>query len=513
MGSYPLLQWAECWGLAAALISERQLIEAVTPVLADWAGRPAGILTGVPVGTLFDGGGEDLQAFLRRCFRSRQRTLGTVTLKTESAPRPVRAEGALLIPRAPGAEACIGLLVRPQNEALGRFLEVSRRADAMNVEIARRQRIEADLVQQREWLRVTLSSIGDAVLATDARGCVVFLNRTAEQLTGWAASEALGRDASEVFTIHDEYTGQATESPVDRVLRERQIVDLTNHTVLVSRQGGSTPIDDSGAPIVNTRGEIVGVVLVFRDISERRRGEAHERAARLEADAANRAKDEFLATVSHELRTPLNALLGWTRLLTAGALQGERRDDAIATVMRNAEAQSRLLNQLLDMSRLVTGEIRLERSTVDFGELVARIVDSARPLALGKSVDLLFEPVRRPLLLQADSVRLQQVVWNLLSNALKFTPSGTIAVQLERDASVVALRVKDTGEGIAPDFLAHVFDRFTQRDASPTRPHGGLGIGLAIARHVIELHGGSIHVSSAGIGQGTTFDVRLPLGE
>ena len=288
---------------------------------------------------------------------------------------------------------------------------------------------------------------------------------------------------------------------------------LANHTILVSRQGVSIPIDDSGAPIVNARDEIVGVVLVFRDISERRRVEARERAARLKAEAASRAKDEFLATVSHEMRTPMNALLGWTRLLTAGALQGERRDDAIATIMRNAEAQSRLLNQLLDMSRLVTGELRLELSTVDFGELVARIVDSARPLAVGKSVGLLFEPADGPLMMRADPVRLQQVVWHLLSNALKFTPSGTIWVQLLRDAGAVILRVRDTGEGIVPDFLAHVFDRFTQGDTSTTRSHGGLGLGLALARHVVDLHGGLIRASSGGTGHGATFEVHLPLSE
>ena len=184
----------------------------MTPLFVEWTGLAAASLVATPVNAVFEDG-DDLHAFLRHCFRSRQRTLGTVRLKTGSERRSVRAEGALLTARGPGGEACIGLQVQPRNETLDRFLEVSRRAEAMNVEIARRKRVEADLVQQREWLRVTLSSIGDAVLATDARGSVVFMNRTAEQVTGWSAAEAVGREASQIFRIHDEVQRRVDGEP------------------------------------------------------------------------------------------------------------------------------------------------------------------------------------------------------------------------------------------------------------------------------------------------------------
>ena len=245
---------------------------------------------------------------------------------------------------------------------------------------------------------------------------------------------------------------------------------------------------------------------------ERARLLVREQAARAEAEAANRAKDEFLATLSHELRTPLTAVLGWARLLRTGNLPAGTVEGALETIERNAKAQSQLIDDLLDVSRIITGKLRLDSRPVDIAGVITAAIDSVRPAARAKSISLQVEldPMSGPLL--GDAVRLQQVAWNLLSNAVKFTPEGgRVNVRLRRMDSHVEVVVEDTGQGIAAEFLPHVFDRFRQADGTTTRKHGGLGLGLAIARHLVELHGGSIRADSRGDGQGASFCVTLPL--
>jgi PAS domain S-box-containing protein len=258
---------------------------------------------------------------------------------------------------------------------------------------------------------------------------------------------------------------------------------------------------------------------VMLDVTERKRGD-EERAllltateeARRSAEAANRAKDEFLATMSHELKTPLNALLGYSQLLRAKQLPEELMDRALESIERNAKAQATLVDDLLDVSRIITGKLHLEVRPVLVSEVVDAALDTVRLAADAKRITLHLNIDRSGLLVSGDASRLQQVVWNLLSNAVKFTPEGgKVEVLLDRIEDHARIRVSDNGQGLSRDFLPHVFERFRQGDSSVTRKHGGLGLGLAIVRHIVEMHGGSISVESPGFGGGATFTALLPL--
>lgn len=637
--------------------------------------------------------------------------------------------------------------------------------------------LSRQLDRQREWTRVTLASIGDAIIATDTEGRVSFMNEVAQSLTGWGEGEAAGRPLPEVFRIVNEFSRAAVDNPVTRVLKEGVVVGLANHTLLLAKDGREIPIDDSGAPIKDDRGRVLGAVLIFRDITERRRAEAaqrrsearakrlaeanvvgvleadfagnvteandaflrmvgytraellagnvswlkltpqeflprdeeaiaelrargmcapyekeylhkdgrrvplllgvaryedsadtcvafavdlterkrveaelsaseerfrtsvenmldcfgiytsmrgergevtdfrieyvnsaacannfmsseeqvgkglceilpahrasglfdefrrvvetgeplnkedliyeddysgrrlkrafdiratklgdgfaaawrdvtdrrlmeeerelllaREQKARAEAEAANRTKDEFLATLSHELRTPLTAMLGWARMLRSGGLDEAMMARALEVIERNAVAQQQLIEDLLDVSRIITGKVQLDAKELDLHSVLGEALESVRVAADAKGIELTstLDETTGPVL--GDPARLQQVAWNLLSNAIKFTPrSGQVAVRLERSASNALITVADTGQGIAPEFLPHVFDRFRQADSSTDRRHGGLGLGLAIVRHLIELHGGAVSADSPGEGRGSRFTISLPL--
>lgn len=280
-------------------------------------------------------------------------------------------------------------------------------------------------------------------------------------------------------------------------------------------------------PVVSRSGEVIGGLFfghpdaaVFKERHARIiEGIAAQTAitmdnARLyqKAQEASRTKDEFLAVVSHELRTPLNAIFGWARILRTGKLDESTYARALETIERNAKAQSQLIDDLLDVSRIITGKLRLDLRPLDPVSVIQSSLQTARPSADAKDIRLqmTLDPNAGPI--SGDPDRLQQVIWNLLSNAVKFTPrGGRVQVRLERVNSHVEITVSDTGVGISPEFLPHVFERFRQADSSYTRKHGGLGLGLAIVRHLVELHGGTVHVHSGGEGQGTTFTINLPL--
>jgi signal transduction histidine kinase len=237
-----------------------------------------------------------------------------------------------------------------------------------------------------------------------------------------------------------------------------------------------------------------------------------EQAARKQAEEANRMKDEFLATLSHELRTPLNAILGWVQVLRTGKLDEAAGARALETIERNSRAQAQLIADLLDVSRIITGKLRLDSKPVELHRIIDATLDSVRPAADAKGIQLSLSlaPMASPVL--GDSDRLQQVVWNLLSNAIKFTPrGGQVEIRLREVGANAVLQVNDSGIGIRSDFLPYVFDRFRQAESTLTRSHGGLGLGLSIVRHLVELHGGTVEVESAGEGQGSSFAVRLPL--
>ena len=234
-------------------------------------------------------------------------------------------------------------------------------------------------------------------------------------------------------------------------------------------------------------------------------------ALHAEAERVNRVKDEFLATLSHELRTPLSAIVGWARMLDAGNLDAAQRRQATQTILRNADAQLRMIEDLLDVSRIISGKLHLRLATVDFAQVVESAIELVRPAAHAKGITIRRTMAGKPML-QGDADRLAQIAWNLLSNAVKFTPKGgRVDVRVERKESLIQLVVSDTGVGIDPAFVPHLFDRFTQADSSMTRRFGGLGLGLAVVRHMVELHGGSVTAESAGRDQGATFRVSLPV--
>ena len=379
--------------------------------------------------------------------------------------------------------------------------------------------------QAQLTLEATLASIGDGVIVTDHDGCVTFLNNVAESLTGWPLADAAGRPLSAVFNIVNEETRVPVANPAERALREGRIVGLANHTILISRDGRERPIADSGAPIEDQTGRTLGAVLVFRDASARRAAEdalkqqaverqtllERERAARAESDRANRLKDEFLATLSHELRTPLNAVLGWSQMLSRRPLSAEQQKQAVAAIYRNAQAQARLVDEILDLSRIVTGRMALALEPIDMAEMVRTTAESFMPAVLGKRQDLRLD-LEDDVETAGDPHRIRQIIWNLLSNATKFTPErGTISCRVRRRRDRVELLVSDSGQGIAPDFLPYVFERFRQADGSTTRGHGGLGLGLALVRHLVEAHGGTVQAWSAGIGKGANVTVTLPV--
>jgi PAS domain S-box-containing protein len=550
-------------------------------------------------------------------------------------------------------------------------------------DITERRHAEDALRKQAEWLRVTLSSIGDAVITTDAEGAVMFLNGVAEVLTGWTRDEAAGRPMEEVFSIINEQTRLPAENPVGRVLREGVVVGLANHTLLIAKGGTETPIDDSAAPIRDDEGRIVGVVLVFRDVTERRRQEAiieeqrrlaefardmgqaftesdslgemldhcsaltirhldgalariwtideagdtlelrssagmythidgahsrirvgqfkvgqiarerkphltnsvigdpripaqewAERAglvsfagyplvvedrlvgvwamfarhplsevtlramesvakkvalgierkraeealreAKREAEEANHAKTQFLAVLSHELRTPLNPILLAVTAMLERPEEPEQLQTTLQMIRQNVNLQARLIDDLLDVMRIVRGKMPLHWEVADGHRLIDQAIQICRSEILGKELRIEVDLAAGEHHVNADPARLQQVFWNLIKNAVKFTPGGgliTIRTRNEdnehaREGRLV-VELSDTGIGIEPEVLPTIFDPFQQGETTITRKYGGLGLGLAICRGIVEAHGGTLIVESAGKDRGATFRVVL----
>ncbi len=381
-----------------------------------------------------------------------------------------------------------------------------------------RRNAEKKLREQQELLQVTLESIGDAVIATDIDGKINFINPTAEALTGWKISEVAGKNLEDVFNIVNEKTRQPVENPFTVVTREGVIVGLANHTILITRDNREIPIEDSGAPIRDADGNIIGVIIVFHDVSERRRAEQErerllesEQSARGEAETANRLKDDFLATVSHELRTPLNAILGWSAMLSRSPFEEKNVRNALEVIERNAKFQAEIISDILDVSSIITGKLRIESKPIELAPIIQSAVETLRPASDAKSIKLKTSFNSNGGLVLGDSNRLQQIIWNLVSNAIKFTPeNGNIEIRLEQVNSHLEIIVSDNGIGIDEQFLPYVFERFRQADASTTRADRGLGLGLAIVRHLVELHGGTISAESEGDGKGSTFVIRLP---
>ncbi len=356
------------------------------------------------------------------------------------------------------------------------------------------ERASAALRERNALLNAITTSTPDLISAKDRQG------RTLMENPAWKKA-----------------VGHSDEAPT--LDNNERLVLESGQTMILEETLGERTFLTSKSPLRDEQGRVIGLIGVATDISERKDAQRKleqlvvaEQRLRAEAERANRAKDEFLAIVSHELRSPLNALKGWSHLmLTTQPMEASLVERAAKAIRRNVDHQTRLIDDLLDTSRIVSGKLTIERRTVNLVEIVLAALDAVRPGAAAKHVDLRFTPDDTAISVVGDAGRLQQLASNLLSNAVKFTPErGSIAVLLLKNGERVQLQVRDNGIGIAPGFLPHVFDRFSQADTSAARRAGGLGIGLALVRHIALLHGGQVRADSQGVGRGATFTVELP---
>ena len=371
--------------------------------------------------------------------------------------------------------------------------------------LASREAAARESAEHAERLRTTLASIGDGVIATDATGRITTLNAVAAELTGWTPEQAIGQPLGAVFRIVNEQTRLPVDSPATRALREGAIVGLANHTVLIAKDGSETPLDDSAAPIRCKQGEIVGCVLVFRDIGERRRAERAQ-------EETDQRKDEFLATLAHELRSPLAPIRNALSILQVARDDPQAHDRAIGIMERQLGQMVRLVDDLIDLSRIGRGSLELQLEPVEVTSVLHQALETCQPIAEAARHTVAWAPPEQSMPLNGDPVRLAQIFTNLLHNACKFTPpGGKIALQAEQDGADVVVSVSDDGIGIPPDQLDGIFDLFVQESTSAERTQGGLGIGLTLVKRLVELHGGSVEARSEGPGTGSAFVVRLPL--
>jgi PAS domain S-box-containing protein len=456
---------------------------------------------------------DEVARSLRDWSRTRQLLPGSLTvLRNGGSPIVCRADGALYHPASEDRESLLLLRLVPKEASVHRFLLLNHRIEELNREVARRRRTERELRDQREWLRVTLESIGDAVIATDMEGRLTFLNPVAEELTGWRAAEAVGRPLPEVFHIVNEETRKPAENPIAKVLREGTVAGLANHTILISRSGREIPIDDCAAPILGNEGELLGVVMVFHDIVERRKLELELSLRAAHLAEADRRKDEFLAMLAHELRNPLAPIRNALHLLGVPGVSPAALQRVREMMERQVRHMVRLVDDLLDVSRITRGKVQLRPEPLEVSTLIERVSEEARPIMDGKGHAFSVLLPAEPLVLDGDPTRLDQVLLNLLQNAAKFTgPGGRIELAASRDGDGVRISVRDTGIGIEPELLPRIFEPFMQADHSLDRSQGGLGVGLTLARSLVEMHGGTLTASSEGPGRGSEFVVWLPI--
>ncbi|MEL6461851.1 MAG: response regulator [Cyanobacteria bacterium J06621_15] len=398
-------------------------------------------------------------------------------------------------------------------QRLERLLPSVQRALRESQERQELKRTEESLRQTDDMLRavVDASPVGIITLGLDYQ--VLTWNKTAEQIYGWKAFEVIHQP----LPIIPEKYQSAFRGCVERVLQNQTLKNL--EFCHQKKDGSEVDINVSLAPIHDCEGDSCCFIMTTVDITLSKQVEAErrvllerERKARKDAEKASRIKDEFLAIVSHELRTPLNAILGWTKLINSGRVQQDRINQALEVIDRNASLQAQLIEDLLDISRIIRGKLNLELKPVNLKNVIRETVETLGLAAEAKSINVNIDFDENVTSIVGDSNRLSQIIWNLLSNAIKFTPTGgSIEISLEEINSSIQIQVRDTGIGIGSEFLISIFEYFRQVDGSTTRSKGGLGLGLAITRHLVEAHGGTITAESCGEGQGATFTVIFPV--
>ncbi len=385
-------------------------------------------------------------------------------------------------------------------------------------DITEQKRAEEAAQEAHQRLAFHVENSPLAVIEWDSEFQVSRWSESAERLFGWRADEVLGKHVSDWHFVFDE--------DLDAVVQvtDRQRVGAELRGVLRNRNytkaGGVLHCEWYNSVLRDESGKLVSVLSLVLDVTARKLAEeeraqllTRERDLRKQAEEADRLKDEFLATLSHELRTPLTSILGWATLVRNGGVdQQENLDRALEIIERNARSQARLIDDLLDVSRIITGNLQLEVHHLNLAPIVTGAIEALRPAAAAKEIQIEIKFDWRRCLVSGDPNRLRQVVWNLLMNAIKFTPrQGKVSLKLECVEAGARLTVADTGDGISAEFLPYVFHRFRQEEGSISRKAGGLGLGLAVVRHLVELHGGKVSADSPGVRQGSTFTVDLPL--
>jgi PAS domain S-box-containing protein len=570
----------------------------------------------------------ELAEYLHACAERGQMVVAPLTLLRGGEWASYRCDGVMYRAPSSATSACVLLRLVPKPEGVGGFAALNDKIEQLNAQMDRRERVEDTLRQQREILEVTLSSIGDGVIVTDARGNITFLNAVAQTLTGWSLAEATDKPLGQVFRVFNELTGQPAEHPVLSNLRADRVVALVNHTSLLSRDGRRrVPLDAWAAPMQLPGGVPFGIVLIFRDITEKknaevgqallasiiessadaivsktlegyvtswnlgasrlfgysaeemvgksitqiipselhneekeilarlRRGEqidhfetvrvrkdgrriaisltvspirnasgaivgaskvARDISERKQAEAAlreaDRRKDEFLAMLAHELRNPLAPIRNATALVCRAQDLNPDLHTACGIIDRQVRQMTHLVDDLLDVSRITAGRVRLQEEVLDLSAVLALAIESSRPALENSGNEFALDLPQQPIYVRGDRVRLAQVFSNILGNAAKYTPGGgNVRLELRREDTQAVVRIRDSGIGIPPHMLKFVFDLFAQVDRAYDRTGGGLGVGLTVAKRLVEMHHGRIEAMSLGVNTGSEFVVRLPV--